>query len=88
MGTALPLGLDELANGPMVGQGKRKVGAVLKHFHKAGLTLDTCADERHLNRSLSTLKAYARRLKLAFPDYVPLAMRPKKEKREKRSRKV
>lgn len=54
-----------------------------------GLTLSTCSDHKHLSRKVSTLKVYCRRLKLAFPDYVPLALRPKKEpKVKKRARKA
>lgn len=78
--------LNDLANGPMIGTHPRRMNALLLHFHKAGLTLETCADSKHLGRSMSTLKAYVRRLKIAFPDYVPLALRPPKPPKEKKAR--
>lgn len=66
-----------------------RIGEILRHFHAGGLTLAVCADSRHLNRALSTCKAYARDLSLAFPDYVPRHMKPKKEpKAPKRKKKA
>lgn len=43
-----------------------------------GLTLKQCADRRIMNRSLRTLQAHAREFDLAFPDYVPRKLKPKK----------
>jgi hypothetical protein len=58
----------------------------LKHFHKRGLSLATCADSRHLNRSIGYLQDCARELKLRFPDYIPYALRTDEErKRGKRA---
>lgn len=52
--------------------------ALLRRLHEKGLTLEQCADRRIMNRAPATLKAYARRFDLAFPDYVPRKRRPKK----------
>lgn len=59
---------------------KDRVGELLRHFQQGGLTLEKCADARHLDRAMSTLKGYARELNLAFPDYIPMHMREKKKK--------
>jgi hypothetical protein len=83
------LPIDSLMNGPLIGTNhRRRMDAVLQHLHKAGCTLAQCADNKRMGRSLETLKPYARRLSLAFPDYVPLHMRPKKEPKAKKPRKV
>jgi hypothetical protein len=72
--------------GPLMPSHKSKMNALMRHFQAAGLTLATCADARHLCRSVSTLQGYARDLALAFPDYVPMALRPPKPpKARKRS---
>jgi hypothetical protein len=73
--------LTDIANGPH--QRPRLAEDLLKRLHSNGLTLEQCADRRVMNRSVSTLKKYARDLALAFPDYVPLAMRPPKEPKAK-----
>lgn len=65
---------------PYAGTNKRRVEEILRHFHKIGLTLEVAGDRQHLDRAQSTMKKYARRLKLGFPDYVPVALRPKKVK--------
>lgn len=54
---------------PFAGSHRRRMEEIPRHFHKIGLTLEVAGDEQHLNRSRSTLTAYARRLKLTFPDY-------------------
>lgn len=83
--TGLPL--DELMNGPIVGSNhRRRMDAVLQHLHKTGHTLASCAGPLRMGRSVDTLKPYARRLSLAFPDYVPRHMRPKKEKKAKKQK--
>lgn len=76
----------ELQSGPLLSKHRAKIEALMRHFHAAGLTLATCADARHLCRSLSTLRAYARDFALAFPDYTPLALRPPKPPKVKRAR--
>ncbi len=79
--------MGTIANGPLLGSHKARMNALLRHFHGGGLTLEICADKKHLGRKVSTLKPYVRRLALAFPDYVPMALRPKKEKATKKKRK-
>lgn len=70
----------DLGTAPFIGKSTvRRVELLLRHFHELGLPLAVCADRKHLGRKVVTLKGYARRLGLAFPDYVP---RPKKEKTE------
>lgn len=70
--------LAAISNGPMLGTHRARMDALLRHFHAAGLTLAVCADSKHLGRKVETLKPYVRRIGVAFPDYVPLALRPKK----------
>lgn len=73
--------LGAMANGPIVGGGHTgRVGEVLRHFSRAAIPLTTCADGRHLGLKVSTLKRYACRLSLKFPDYCPRHMKPKKAK--------
>lgn len=82
----IPSVLGALADGPILTTHRKRMDAILKHFHAAGLTLETCADKQHMNRSVTTLQKYARRLGLVFPDYHPQALRPKKEKKPKKSK--
>lgn len=79
---------DIASNGPLLNTHRRRIEEIMRHFHKAGLTIKVCSDARHLNRDLSTVKGYARDFKLAFPDYVPLSMRPPKPPKTKRLRKA
>lgn len=63
-------------NGPIIGPSHAKrMEALLRHFRACGLPLSTCADRKHLGRTVATLKGYCRRIGLAFPDYTPRAMR-------------
>lgn len=71
--------LKDVRNVAFMGSHRRRMEALLLHFHKAGIPLSVCADSRHLGRKVSTLKPYVRRLRITFPDYVPLCLRPKKE---------
>lgn len=64
-----------------LGNHKRRVAHCLKHWAAAGITLAVCSDARHLDRSVNTLKAYARKLKLRFPDYVPDALKTPEERK-------
>lgn len=73
--------LTDIANGPH--NRPRLAEDLLTRLHGNGLTLEQCADKRVMNRSLDTLKGYARKLKLSFPDYVPMELRPKKEPKAK-----
>lgn len=49
----------------------------MKHFAARHVPISTLATSKYLNRSASTLKAYARDLSLSFPDYTPMKMRVK-----------
>lgn len=79
--------LISISNGPILGSHTKRMEALIRHFHGAGLTLAVCADGKHLGRKIETLKPYVRALNLSFPDYVPLALRPPKEPK-KRERKI
>ncbi len=73
------IALADIANGPH--QRPRLAEDLLKRLHSNGLTLAQCADKRVMNRKITTLKTYARKLKLAFPDYVPMELRPKEDEK-------
>lgn len=73
--------LGEIANAPICSDSK--LVRLLKRFSKIGLPLKTCADKQHLGREIDTLKRYARRHDLKFPDYVPRHLKPKKEKKKR-----
>lgn len=75
--------LGEMAAGPITSESK--LVQVLKHFSAHNVPLKTCADNRHTGRKISTLKRYACDLSLKFPDWVPMHMRPKKEKKAKKA---
>jgi len=78
--------LEELQKAPELisSQGRRaKMGHCMRHFAAKGIPLSVCCGARHLKRSLSTLKAYARDLRLRFPDYVPMDMREPHERKRK-----
>lgn len=69
------LELFKLADGPIIGPSHRnRMDALLRHFCEQGRTLEECTDSRRLGRAVSTLKPYARRLGLAFIDYLPRAL--------------
>jgi hypothetical protein len=59
------------SSGPALTKHAAKLNAILTHFSQKGIPLAVCADKRHLNRKVSTLKKRARRLGLSFPDYTP-----------------
>jgi hypothetical protein len=63
--------LLETADAVTISDHQRAMGDVLRHFHGLGYALKDCADPRRTGRSLKTLKMYARRAGLSFPDYVP-----------------
>lgn len=77
--------LSEIANGPRVTEYGGLTEALIRRLHEKGLTIEQCADRRVMNRSVATLERYARKFELAFPDYVPMALRPKKEKPAKKA---
>lgn len=74
--------LSDIANGPS-GARDNLTEALLRRLHEKGLTLAQCADKRIMKRSVGTLQKYARQFDLAFPDYIPQKLRPKKEKKRK-----
>lgn len=76
--------LGEMIRGPILETHRNKINALMRHFAKAGLTVATICDARHLRRAPSTIKRYARELDLQFPDYIPMKLRPKKEKPSKK----
>jgi hypothetical protein len=76
--------LGEMARGPITCESKLE--RLLRHFAAHKIPLTICADKRPLGRAVNTLQRYARRMDLKFPDYVPMHLRPKKEKAAKRSR--
>lgn len=72
--------LGEIAStGPIHTNFRSRIKTLMEHFAAKRIPLDVCADARHLNRSLSTLKGYARDYRLRFPDYVPMDLRTEEE---------
>lgn len=67
--------LTDITDGPSLGSHAALTEALLRRFAEKGLPLAQCADRRMMKRSLATLQARARQFGLAFPDYVPLALR-------------
>lgn len=57
---------------------EHRIEQVLRIYSERKRNLADLTTPRHLNRSMATLKAYCRRFKIAFPDYTPRAMKPKK----------
>lgn len=73
--------IGKLASSPVRGTAyHRQVEALYRHFASHAIPLETVRDEKHLDLSEATARAYARQFNLAFPDYVPRSLRPKKEK--------
>jgi hypothetical protein len=77
--------LGELQRGPILNEHRDKIDALMRHFARAGLTIATVCDARHLDRAVSTVRGYARELDLIFPDYTPRHLRPKKEPKRKKA---
>lgn len=72
--------IGKLADSPVRGTAyKRQLEALFRHYHRLGKSLETVRDDRHLGLSEVYAKQYAREFGLVFSDYVPRAMRPKKE---------
>ncbi len=72
--------LTDIANTKKVGDNVTE--ALMRRLHEKGATLEHLSGTRVMRRSVSTLRAHARKFGLAFPDYVPLAMRPVAELRK------
>lgn len=72
--------LGKMTEGPKKTGGGSKLEQLLHHFSATGKPLSALADHRYLDRKVSTLKRYACRLSLKFPDYCPRHLKPKKAK--------
>lgn len=75
-----------MSEGPILSTHKGRIETIMRHFAAAGLPLETCADGRHLSRSVSTLKGYAREFSLRFSDYTPQALMSDEELKASRKR--
>lgn len=74
----LPLGIDwsdAISRIPAGLSHEDKMIELLRYFSETGKTLAFCAGSRALNRAEVTLKRYCRMGGVAFPDYVPIALR-------------
>ena len=72
--------LQEIRDAPYaVGGHKQRIAFCLKQWAAKGLSLATCADSKHLALGDSTIKAYARHLRLRFSDYIPYELRTEDE---------
>ena len=71
----------------MLRTNRMRVKHALEIYSSRGITLKHLSEPKILNKSVSTLKKYCRDFQIKFPDYVPLTMRPEKEKKAKKARK-
>lgn len=69
--------LAEIADGPKLTGHMALTEGLMRRLAEKGLTLARLADRRMMKRSLRTLEAHARKFEIAFPDYVPMALRRK-----------
>lgn len=67
--------LTEVANGPRVGGFAGTTEALMRRLAEKGATLAHLSTKPMMNRSVRTLEAHAREFGIAFPDYVPMALR-------------
>lgn len=69
-----------LVDQPIAGVSRRRrlVIATMRHFHAQDRLLAELTHRQRLGLSPATLKRYARSIPLAFRDYVPMKLRPKK----------
>ena len=74
LGLSLPLGARKTPH-------RKRMEALLRGYHKRGLSLAVCCDGKHLRRAKSTLKFYARLFGLSFSDYRPRRRRQPSHKR-------
>ncbi len=61
---------------------------LLKTYSERGRNLADIACSKIMGRQLDTLKSYCRLFQIAFPDYVPLSMRPPKPPKEPKRKKA
>lgn len=61
---------------------------LLKTYSERGKKLRDIACPQIMGRSVDTLKGYCRLFQIAFPDYVPMSMRPPKPPKEPKRKKV
>lgn len=72
--------LGEIASsGPINTNWRERIKTLMEHFAARKIPIKICADSRHLNKSVSTVKGYARDFRLRFPDYVPMDLRTAEE---------
>lgn len=71
--------LSEVADGPHMGSYRQITKALMERFAEKGMTLAQLSDWRMMDRSIRVLEAHAREYGIAFPDYVPMALRRKVE---------
>lgn len=76
--------LVEIAHGPRVGSRRALTLALMKRLAEKGLTIEQLSDKRMMNLAISTLKKYARDFEIAFPDFVPVSMRPDDWRKKKK----
>lgn len=67
-------------------QHKERMVRLLKAYAKAGASLADVAREHISGRSVATLKRYCSLHGIAFPDYIPRYMKPKKLRIKRRKR--
>ena len=64
---------------PMLTTRASKIEFLLRYFAQQKLPLAVVADYQHLDRSLDTLRRYAREMNLTFPDYTPRHLKGAKD---------
>lgn len=69
--------LTEIANGPKTTGYMATTEALMRRMAEKGATLEQLTGRKFLNRSRRTLEAHCRKFQIAFPDYVPEALRPR-----------
>jgi hypothetical protein len=67
--------IKEMAAGPHIGGHAALTKALMERLSEKGLPLEHLTDPKMMKRSRRTLEAHAREYGIAFPDYVPMALR-------------
>ena len=67
-------------------QHRERMVRLLKAYAKAGASLADVAREHISGRSITTLKRYCSLHGIAFPDYIPRYMKPKKPRIKRKQR--
>lgn len=76
--------LTDIANGPHTRGHGGVTEALVRRLHEKGLGLKEMGGPKIMARSESTMRKHAREFGLAFDDYVPRALRPKRIRASKR----